>query len=903
MDFTNLFANLSHNGAQMNDQPSVPVSGDIDKVQRSVRGKRRASRGERLGPRIKRQCNWTKANRSDFDTFSQDDHSKTLDYHVQITDHEKMRAGFTERVANNCANEALHSGQKCKTNHSVNQQQKRKRTKHQKGRQQEQGWPQNQARSHPTKSSRKPETRTEPRKHMKNRNKTQPVKYFSPEFREQNIVLVNEQIVCRHFLHGKCIKGDSCQMQHIEARNDLIKKHCKYYLQGACVKGDHCPFMHNILCSRPNNVIVDYNLVAWSTGEATSVWGKVLIHFGLMPEVLQFHFRCFLNGCAHSFPCKFFHKKGKCCKGEDCRFSHEPLNDITTQLLNEVMALEVEYAKKNERSSVRPVTGDEPEVTQVPNPVIHQEANEGSGELVQPFKFNFYNSAEPNANNKETCWAEQVRDVTKEDAQACEAACQSPSVVPSPGLPVLYSVEAVLGLKSSAVFKTPSSPNPTMLSAPLASSGCCGLSTHCKVPYSVDVRMASKSTEMGHSPTAAAPMPRVESYTPTGQLSSASLRNKASDLSRPQNEPLRETTACQVAQEIHSDDTPALTFTSKLTQAEKCAAYMITGRTRHKSSLHCLEKEEKQNPTTDTTSSVDCAQQLKSSKLDFQSLFSSPPHLLSTPNPTNDFYPLNQSLQRSTPFQESTSVLTALINASSEFAACGKPNLPLQRLYSKNAKSALTFPAPQTYCSSGTTTQCKTETPSLPALGYNKTLKTPLKSLFASSVLDAPSSTTLSTPRHFTETVSATPKWTNIKYQDSTMKMTAKPDQTCANSLCSLFTTPPSPLSPPCAPQTNHSYQPEDTAALWSGAAQSEALIPTLVPQAASRAENDRLVDPKQQQQTQENAHRGTPTSKRATHQLLHGAHPPVDSSPAATSKSVLKTLFLSLSPYQQDSQ
>ncbi|XP_019735493.1 uncharacterized protein LOC109521854 isoform X2 [Hippocampus comes] len=844
MAFTNLFANLSHNGAKMNDQPSVTVRGDIDKVQRSTRGKRRTSRGESHDPRIKRQCNWTKASRSDFDTFSQDDHPKTLDYHVQITDHEKMRAGFTERVANNCANEASHSGQKCKINHSMNQQQQRKRTKRQKGQQQEQEWPQNRARSHPTKSSRKPKTRTEPRKHMKNRNKTQPDKYFSPEFREQNIVLVNEQIVCRHFLHGKCIKGDSCQMQHIEARNDLIKKHCKYYLQGACVKGDHCPFMHK------------------------------------------------------SFPCKFFHKKGKCSKGEDCRFSHEPLNDITTKLLNEVMALEVEYAKKNEQSSVQPVTGDEPEVTQVPNPpVIHQEANKGCGELVQPFKFNFYNSAEPNANTKETCRAEQVGDVTKEDAQAWEAACQSPSVVPSPGPPVLYSVEAVLGLKSSAVFKTPLSPNLTTLSVLPASSGCAGLANHCEVPYSVDVHMASKSTELGRSPTTAAPMPRVESYTPTGQRSSASRHNKASDLSRPQNEPWRETTACQVAQEIHSDDTPVPTSTSKLTQAEKCADYMKTGRTRHKSSLHCLEKEEKQNPTTDTTSSVDCAQQLKSSKLDFQSLFSSPPHLLSTPNLTNDFYPFNQSPQRSTPFQESASVLTALINPSSETAACGNPNnhLPLQGPYSKNAKSALTSPAPQAYCSSGTTTQRKTETLSLPALGCNKTLKTPFKSLFASS-------TTLSTPRHFTQTVSATPQWTNIKCQHSTTKRTAEPAQARANSLCSLFATPPALLSPPSAPQTNHSYQPEDTAALWSGAAQSDAPIPTLVSQAASHAENDRLVDPKQQQ-TQENAHRGIPTSKLATHQRLHGAHPSVDSSPAATSNSVLKTLFLSLSPYQQDSQ
>lgn len=120
-----------------------------------------------------RQCNWTKASRSDFDTFSPNDHSKTLDYNVQITDHEKTRAGFTDRVTNNCANGVSHSGQKWKTNHSMNQQQQRKCNQRQKGQQHEQGRPQNRARSHPTKSSRKPEARTEPRKQMKDRNKSQ----------------------------------------------------------------------------------------------------------------------------------------------------------------------------------------------------------------------------------------------------------------------------------------------------------------------------------------------------------------------------------------------------------------------------------------------------------------------------------------------------------------------------------------------------------------------------------------------------------------------------------------------------------------------------------------------------------------------------------------------------------
>lgn len=44
----------------------------------------------------------------------------------------------------------------------------------------------------------------------------------------------------------------------------------------------------------------------------------------------------FLYHTAQSFPCKFFHRREKCSQGADCRFSHEPLDDVTNQLLDEV---------------------------------------------------------------------------------------------------------------------------------------------------------------------------------------------------------------------------------------------------------------------------------------------------------------------------------------------------------------------------------------------------------------------------------------------------------------------------------------------------------------------------------------------------------------------------------------
>ncbi|XP_077381116.1 uncharacterized protein LOC144021015 isoform X2 [Festucalex cinctus] len=814
-----------------------PDMDDIGPVQRSTRGKKRASMGEQPGHFVKRQCNRAQASRTDVDTFSQD-HSKTLNYHALITDHVNKRAGISNEGAYNSVNKAHYSGQKIKTDHHVNRQQQRKQTNYQKGRQQKQGQPQNRNWRHQTKNSRNPGGRTH------HRNETQTKKYFSPQFKEQNIMVVNEQMVCRHFIHGNCIKGDSCQMQHIEAHNDLIKKLCKYYLQGTCNKGEQCPFMHK------------------------------------------------------SFPCKFFHKKGNCSKGKDCRFSHEPLDDITTKLLNEAIELQMELAKQAEQSSFQPETVDEPEVTQVPNSNdIPQEENKGSAKLGQPFRFNFYNSAESNANNMETCRTEEEEDATEEDAQSREPARQSPSLNLCPEPPVLYSVEAVLGPQSSVVCKTLISENPV-------SSGCSGSTNHCEVPYSVDVVLgASKSTKsftLGHSssPTTAAATLQIASYTPTGERSSASLNNKSSDLFCTHNEAntmLRETwkrtATLQVVQDNHGDNTPVPTTTLKTIQEEKSGEYMKTGPTSHKASLHC-SKEEKQHLPTDMTYSV------QSCNGGFQRLFSSPPHLTYTPkhfppvksrqlHQANDLHPRLTTPKRFAQLKESTCVPAALVNPSSETGACGR-HLPLQ--CAKNTKSAQTSGAPQSL--SGTATQHTTDClgPSTP--GWNKTLKMPFKSLFAGSSIP----TTSSTHNHFSQSVTVSPKPTNINCQDSSIEKIVEPDKPHASFLCGLFNTPLGQLeAPPRASQTNHSYQPGDPATL-SDAAHSETPVSNLASQTASSGENDRLG----------NAHRATTPSRPCTlaaHQQLPVTPPSasVDCTSAATSNSVLKTLFQSLSPYQQD--
>ncbi|TWW59788.1 hypothetical protein D4764_06G0013180 [Takifugu flavidus] len=106
-------------------------------------------------------------------------------------------------------------------------------------------------------------------------------RFMTQEFKEQNALMVDGRLLCRHFLWGRCIKargfcrrsdrsrchsdlwdgnagilkapvcswlqGDGCQLEHVQGHNDLIKELCKFYVQGFCSKGHDCPYMHHIL--------------------------------------------------------------------------------------------------------------------------------------------------------------------------------------------------------------------------------------------------------------------------------------------------------------------------------------------------------------------------------------------------------------------------------------------------------------------------------------------------------------------------------------------------------------------------------------------------------------------------------------------------------------------------------
>lgn len=110
---------------------------------------------------------------------------------------------------------------------------------------------------------------------------------MSQEFINQHTVERNGKQICKYFLERRCVKGENCKFDH-DAEIEKKKEICKFYIQGYCTRGENCIYMHD------------------------------------------------------EFPCKFYHTGAKCYQGDNCKFSHEPLNDNTRELLNKVLNAEEE---------------------------------------------------------------------------------------------------------------------------------------------------------------------------------------------------------------------------------------------------------------------------------------------------------------------------------------------------------------------------------------------------------------------------------------------------------------------------------------------------------------------------------------------------------------------------------
>ncbi|XP_043247355.1 uncharacterized protein LOC122394511 isoform X2 [Amphibalanus amphitrite] len=85
--------------------------------------------------------------------------------------------------------------------------------------------------------------------------------------------------ICSFFMQGSCFKGKKCLFSHKAIPPYQKMELCKFYARESCFKRDHCSYLHK------------------------------------------------------SFPCKLFHTGAQCLTDSECKFSHEPLTDVTRSIL------------------------------------------------------------------------------------------------------------------------------------------------------------------------------------------------------------------------------------------------------------------------------------------------------------------------------------------------------------------------------------------------------------------------------------------------------------------------------------------------------------------------------------------------------------------------------------------
>ncbi|XP_057332726.1 protein suppressor of sable isoform X2 [Microplitis mediator] len=129
-----------------------------------------------------------------------------------------------------------------------------------------------------TSSGRGSSRRSKNDRGCKNKARTQLRNERSGRRNQNNDNVQDADSICVYYMQGKCHRGDDCPFSH-NALPPRKMELCKFYLMDCCAKRDKCLYMH------------------------------------------------------HDFPCKFFHTGLKCNQGDNCKFSHEPLNEQVKNIL------------------------------------------------------------------------------------------------------------------------------------------------------------------------------------------------------------------------------------------------------------------------------------------------------------------------------------------------------------------------------------------------------------------------------------------------------------------------------------------------------------------------------------------------------------------------------------------
>ncbi|XP_040002027.1 uncharacterized protein LOC120800191 [Xiphias gladius] len=937
MAFANLFA-----GLVVNEEVKSPGQRTFKHRNESNNGKRgnarkRKTEGEQNGPDKKKQRYQAQTGRTDDTKSIKDGDSKAIHYHMQNTGSEHASIGFAREVIHNehkfVHNNMYHKSHNYKGKSSRNvkkQQQQEKKTERQKSQAQRKdgGRHTNRGGRHQTRPTSRKGGGNGKHKDGKQNVQVKPTRSMTQEFKDQNALLVDGQLLCRHFLWGRCIKGDNCQLEHIQGYNDLIKEVCKFYIQGLCTKGEGCPYMHK------------------------------------------------------SFPCKFFHRKGKCSQRADCKFSHEPLNETTNRLLDEALKREnelYELAKKaKQESSGQPENTDESKIT---------EANRTPDILMQPLRPNFYNSGEKNAKQEVLlCQTEPLSDIMETAAPPQASDGAQPHSLLSTNLnqeePVCYSVEAVLGPKLfkpfPGFFKSPESQESAPLYVPQTTSDCTSGSAHqSKVQYSVDATDTVSSCKsvgnstFGHIPTS--PTVQTVTYTPKnecGELTDPLLSetenvlyspNTRNEANKSQEKMFSSLSSFQVHTDLISKTCPDLTLASwdhKKQGGEMLASLKPAQRASYEVKLEVLhsaatvaEKSLSSKRKGDQKGSTCLPMDILNCKSESVLPFAPTKHRSLTFTPKCPIQ-LNPHLSGLTSNSQASVKPLCPSSSFSEFK--GRAPVPAELVTS----SARTWKlGKQQHYSNESTAECSKMAQCGDLLvGCKKTQKRPLYSLFESPITDSlkPTPDFLTTPycpQGFIQSSCPIAQSAHCRSKNIHVKTAVEPDQASARSFLSLFaaplTTPPLQCvqskvdystTASCSQESNQSA---DNKSQLSDSKQRalnletplSRQVKTGVKQTSHRPtspefspipknENEEDLSEPVNQPTKQQGNpvcslvsdslsemSSSPTpcggsadpSVTQAHEQLPNISSPKESAGAATADSVLKTLFLCLSPYQQD--
>ncbi|MED6263665.1 hypothetical protein CHARACLAT_006756 [Characodon lateralis] len=217
MAFANLFSGLSSMGEDVRSPGGAYVTSS-NRMENGSRGRKRKTQREQPGSQKKR-CHQIQTE----DNFT----SRNKSCQKQVTERERS---FPGQKYNHSFNSSYNSRQHCKGQNDQTEDDCNMKKEIHQGKKIKKKYQQRHNRG------AKPVSKTQEKP-----------KFMTQEFKDQNALLVDGRLLCRHFLSGRCIKGDKCQLEHCQGYNGLIKEVCKFYVQGFCLKGESCLYLHNIL--------------------------------------------------------------------------------------------------------------------------------------------------------------------------------------------------------------------------------------------------------------------------------------------------------------------------------------------------------------------------------------------------------------------------------------------------------------------------------------------------------------------------------------------------------------------------------------------------------------------------------------------------------------------------------